>query len=136
MSSPALEKGILMPIHVEVGEKAKIRNGTSKEVKKLTDLGADLGKKYPQLWSKGAIVSDSTMRIDNQGVTTKPFAGRNIQAQVGTASIAAVILDDALSSSKMTEECQRAIGAAIGQALLDSTRDEDKRWRYVRGACP
>ncbi|MCE4946971.1 hypothetical protein LVX13_28250 [Streptomyces albulus] len=125
-----------MPVHVEVGEKAKIRNGASKEVKKLAELGADLGKKYAQLWAKGTIVSDSTMRIDNQGVTTKPFAGQNIQAQVGTASIAAVILDDALSSSKMSEECQRVIGNAIGQALLDSTRDEEKRWRYVRGTCP
>ncbi|MFF0624736.1 hypothetical protein [Streptomyces sp. NPDC004296] len=125
-----------MSVRVEVGEKAKIRNGTSKEVKNLASLGEDLGKKYPQLWSKGTIISDSTMRIDNQGVTTKPFAGQNIQAQVGTASIAAVILDDALSSSKMTEECQKVIGDAIRQALLDSTRDEEKRWRYVKGTCP
>ncbi|MFJ2817160.1 hypothetical protein [Streptomyces sp. NPDC087294] len=120
-------------ITIEVGSKAKVKEPSAKEKKQLATLGGALATKYPKLWTRGTIVHDATMRIDNQGVLSSPFAGQNIQAQIGSSSIAAVGLANTLSVGKMSEECQQAVETAVADALRASAADQ--KWRYVTGTC-
>ncbi|MFJ6141657.1 hypothetical protein [Kitasatospora sp. NPDC092286] len=89
-------------IYTEVGGAANLSKRNEKLKAQLAALGGQLSAKhkYPQLRVRGNVIHDEEkkpMRIDNQGILSKPFKGQNIQAQVAGGSIAAVGLEETLS---------------------------------------
>jgi hypothetical protein len=89
--------------------------------------------KYQGLWRKGKkIGEEGRVRIDNQGVVTKPFPGFNIQAQIGGETFAAVRISDAVAAAcaanQVAEDEVLAEVAAALQFSATSGNWQDIDW--------